>query len=51
MENYSLNERIDQLAIAYVTSHYDVENMSVEEFFCKFKDASNEFFDLISFGQ
>lgn len=51
MENYSLNERIDRLAIAYVTSHYDVKNMSVEEYFEAYKKVSNELFECISIGQ
>ena len=48
MENYSLTERIDHLTISYVTSHYDVKSMSVEEFLNKFKDVSTEIFELFS---
>ncbi len=51
MENYSLTERIDRLAISYVTSHYDVENMSVEEFISKFKEISAKIYELFSPGQ
>ncbi len=51
MENYTLTERIDRLAIGYVTSHYDVKNMSVEEFLNKFKEVSTEIFELSSLGQ
>ncbi len=51
MDNYSLTERIDHLAISYVTSHYDVKNMSVEEFISKFKDVSAEIFEIFSLGQ
>ena len=46
----SIDERIDRLAIAYITSHYDVSQMSVEEYFEKFKEVSNKIFDLYSFG-
>lgn len=50
MENYSLTERIDNLAIAYVTSHYDVENMSVEEYLNAYKKVSDELFETLSSG-
>lgn len=48
MENS--DNRIDLIAIAYVIAHYDVKNMSVEEFFDTFKSVSNELHDTYSLG-
>ena len=50
MDKKSIDDRIDRLAISYITSHYDVSQMSVEEYFEKFKEVSNKIFDLYSFG-
>lgn len=48
MDNYSLNDRIDKLTIAYITSVYDMPDMSVEEFMDTYSEVSSEIFKYIS---
>ena len=44
------DDRIDRIALAYVTAHYDVSQMDASEFFEKFKKAYNEISEIYSYG-
>ena len=39
---YSLQERVDQLALLYLEKHFDISQMSVAEYIKMFNAVSNE---------
>lgn len=41
----SLQNRIDNFTIAYVQAHYDVKNMSIQEYMDKIAEVSHAIFD------
>lgn len=45
IQNSSLQNRIDNLAIAYVNAHYDISKMSATEYWKNVNTASKEIFE------
>ena len=50
MNTTQIDDRIDRIALAYVTAHYDVSQMETSEFFEKFKKAHDEISEIYSYG-
>lgn len=50
MENYSLTQRIDNIALAYVSSKFDVSKMSIDEFLEEYKKACNAIAEKFTLG-
>lgn len=50
MDTKQIDDRIDRIALAYVTSHYDVSQMDVAEFLKKFNEASYQIHEIHSNG-
>lgn len=50
MNTTQIDDRIDRIALAYVTAHYDVSQMDTSEFFEKFKKAHDEISEIYSYG-
>ena len=50
MNTKQVDDRIDRIALAYVTAHYDVSQMDASEFFEKFKKAYTEISEIYSYG-
>ena len=50
MNTKQVDDRIDRIALAYVTAQYDVSQMDASEFFEKFKKAYNEISEIYSYG-
>ncbi len=50
MTNYTLDERIDNIALAYVSSRENVSSMTPEEFLEAFKKAHDIIGELLNYG-
>ena len=47
VEYNEFQERVDKLALFYLTNHYDVKEMSVKEFVNKFNETAEQIIDSV----
>jgi hypothetical protein len=50
MNTKQVDDRIDRIALAYVTAHFDVSQMDTSEFYEKFKKAHDEIAEFYLYG-